>query len=217
MSLEQVRFNMVEQQVRPWDVLDGKVLGLMDTTPREAYVPKNYRELAYADIEVPLGNGQAMLPPRIVGRMLQAVNMHPTDVALEVGTGSGYLTSLLAQSIRKVYSVDIEADFIARAQTTLNEQGLTNVVLEVGDAAQGWDKHQPYDIIIITGSLPVLPDSFKQSLQRGGRLVAVIGRGPIMEATLITRIGENEWSSQVLFETELAPLQNAVAPKAFTF
>lgn len=217
MSLEQVRFNMVEQQVRPWDVLDGKVLDLMDTTPREVYAPDNYRELAYADIEIPLGNGQAMLHPKIVGRMLQAVNLDATDVALEIGTGSGYLTALLAQGCRKVYSVDIEADFIARAQEKLNQQGLSNVELEVGDAAQGWDKHQPYDAIIITGSLPVLPESFQQSLQRGGRLVAVVGRGPIMEATLITRIGENEWSRQVLFETELAPLQNAIAPTAFSF
>ena len=216
-NVEQIRYNMVEQQVRPWDVLDSNVLNLMDSTPREAFVPASHTNVAYADIEVPLGHGEIMLAPRVVGRLMQAVNPHSSDVALEVGTGSGYLTALLAQACRQVYSVDIHADFVEAARTKLAAQNLTNVTLETGDAAKGWDKHQPYDVIIITGSLPVLPESFQHSLQRGGRMAAIVGDGPVMEAILITRSGENEWSREVLFETDLAPLKNAAQPERFTF
>lgn len=217
LNVEQARFNMIEQQVRPWDVLDPKALDLMEAMPREAFVPAGYEGLAYADIEVPLGNGEAMLAPKYVGRMLQAVDIHSNDVALEIGTGSGYLTALLAKGCREVYSVDIDPDMTSNAKKNLSAQGIENATLETGDAAQGWGTHAPYDIIIITGSLPVLPEAFEKSLNRGGRLVAIVGDAPVMEAVLIKRTSDSEWSREVLFETEIKPLKNAVQPKRFSF
>lgn len=217
LNIEQARFNMIEQQVRPWDVLDPKVLELMESTPREPFVPAGYEGLAYADTEIPLGHGETTLPPRVIGRMVQAVNLDPLDIALEIGTGSGYQTALLARGCRQVFSVDIHADISAQARTSLEGQGIGNVTLEVGDAARGWDNHRPYDVIIITGSLPVLPEAFQRSLNRGGRLVAVVGDAPVMEAILITRTGDNEWSRESLFETSIKPLVNASQPQRFTF
>jgi protein-L-isoaspartate(D-aspartate) O-methyltransferase len=149
--------------------------------------------------------------------MVQAVNLDPLDIALEVGTGSGYQTALLARGCRQVFSVDIHADISAQARKSLDGQGIGNVTLEVGDAARGWDNHRPYDVIIITGSLPVLPEAFQRSLNRGGRLVAVVGDAPVMEAILITRTGDNEWSRESLFETSIKPLVNASQPQRFTF
>ena len=217
LNVEQARFNMIEQQVRPWDVLDPKVLELMEATPREPFVPAGYEGLAYADTEIPLGHGVAMLPPKLAGRMLQAVDIDPLDVALEIGTGSGYLTALLAKGCRQVFSVDISAEISAQARKNLDALGINNVTLEVGDAACGWDKYCPYDIIIITGSLPVLPLAFQKSLNRGGRLVAIVGDAPVMEAVLITRTGDNEWSRESLFETSIKPLANAQQPQRFSF
>lgn len=217
LNIEQARFNMIEQQVRPWDVLDPKVLNLMEITAREPYVPEGYAGLAYADTEIPLGHGETTLPPRVIGRLLQAVNIDPLDVALEVGTGSGYMTALLAAGCRQVYSVDIHADISARARKSLDAQGVRNATLEVGDAARGWEQHAPYDIIIVSGSLPVLPEAFQKSLNRGGRLAVIVGDAPVMEAILITRTGDNEWSRESLFETSIPPLVNAPQPQRFTF
>jgi len=217
LNIEQARFNMIEQQIRPWDVLDSKILELMTAIPREAFVPAGYEGLAYADTEIPLGQGQVMLSPKVVGRMLQAANIDPLDIALEVGTGSGYLTALLAHGCRQVFSVDIDAKNSAQARKNLDSQGINNVTLEVGDAARGWDQSAPYDVIIINGSLPVLPETFQKSLNRGGRLVIIVGDVPVMEAILITRTGDNEWSSESLFETCIPPLVNASQPQRFTF
>lgn len=211
------RFNMIEQQIRPWDVLDQRVLDLIHTTPREAFVPQRFQGLAFADTEIPLGHGETMLAPKMVGRMLQALNIDSSDTILEIGTGSGYVTALLAHAGRQVYSIDIHPDFTQHAAMLLHAQGIHNVALETGDAAHGWPLHQPYDVILITGSLPILPPSFQQSLQRGGRLVAVVGDTPVMEAILITRTGDNEWSRESLFETSIKPLANAPQPSRFTF
>ncbi len=217
MNVELARFNMVEQQIRPWDVLDLRVLNLLDTTPREAFVPKGYENLAFADTEIPLGNDETMLSPKMVGRLTQAANIHETDIVFEVGTGSGYITALLAKGCRHVDSADIHEDFIASAQQNLAAQGIKNVTLEKRDCAQSIGNDKLYDAIILTGSLPVLPDSFQESLQRAGRLVAIIGEAPVMEAILITRIGDNEWSKEVLFETEVPPLRNPSKVDRFTF
>lgn len=216
-NVERARFNMVEQQVRPWDVLDTQVLELMESTPREAFVPQAYQNLAYADIEIPMGHGEVMLAPKYVGRMLQALDIQPGDVALEVGCGTGYVTALLAQTCREVYGVDIHQDFVDTTARNLAALDLNNITLEQGDAAQGWKAHGPYDVIFITGSLPVLPDSFQQSLNRGGRLVAIVGESPVMEVVLITRIGVDEWSQETLFETDIKPLENAPKPQRFVF
>ncbi len=217
MNVEQARFNMVEQQIRPWDVLDFKVLDLLQLTPREAFVPKAYEELAFADMEIPLDHGEVMLAPKMVARMMQAANVHDSDTVFEVGAGTGYGTALLAKAARKVDSVDIHPDFIESAEQNLAAQGIDNVSLDVRDAAQGIGNDKLYDVIILTGSLPTLPESFQQSLQRGGRLVVVVGNAPVMEALLITRTGDNEWTQETLFETQIPPLQHATATKAFTF
>ena len=218
MNIEKARFNMVEQQVRPWDVLDGRVLDLMASLPREQFVPSEYQSLAFADVRVPLGHGQEMMPPREEGRLLQALNVQPGDTALEVGTGSGYVTALLASSVRQVYSVDIVPEFITSAQAKLSSLNLgAKVTLEVGDASAGWDHYGPYDVIAITGSLVKVPDSFKRSLKIGGRLFCIEGDLPAMTAKLITRTGDQSWTEESLFETVVARLINAPQSPQFQF
>ena len=215
MNMEQARFNMIEQQIRTWDVLDQGVLDLLARVPREDFVPLSYRNLAFADTHIPLGHGQVMMPPKLEARLIQSLNIKHEDVILEIGTGSGYLTALLASLGRHVFSVDICDEFTASAQRRLAEHDITNVTLETGDAALGWDKHGPYDIIAITGSLPIYSEKFQQSLNLGGRLFAVFGTAPAMEALLITRRGALRWVSESLFETSLPPLINAPHPPSF--
>lgn len=216
-NVELARFNMVEQQVRPWDVLDPQVLDLLESTPREAFVPTGYENLAYADADIPIGHGETMLAPKYVGRMLQALGIHEGDIALEVGCGTGYVTAMLSKVCRQVYSVDIHQDFVDATADNLKKQGIENVTLETGNAAQGWDAHRPYDVIFISGSMPELPENFQKSLNRGGRLVAFVGDDPVMEAVLITRSGENEWRTETLFETTIKPLDKAEKPQRFVF
>lgn len=216
-NLDQARYNMIEQQIRPWAVLDQTVLDTIAIVPREDYVPMNYMNLAFVDMNIPLGAGEVMMPPRLEARMVQALDIEPTETVLEVGTGSGHVTALLAEMARHVYSVEINQDFSEEARRKLMDHEVVNVSLEVGDAAQGWDRHGPYDAIAITGSLPVLPDSFEQSLRVGGRLFVIIGDSPAMAAMLITRLSENEFSRETLFETDFPPLQNTQQPDRFTF
>ena len=216
MNLENARFNMIEQQIRPWEVLDQQVLDLLNKLPREDFVPERYRKLAYMDTTISLGNDQVMMPPRVEARILQALNVQPDETVLEVGTGSGYVTALLASLGDHVYSVDINAEMTRTAGEKLADRGISNVTLETGDAARGWDAHAPYDVIVITGSLPLLPTSFKRTLKEGGRLVAVVGDSPVMEVVLITRVGESEWAQETLFETDLPALINAPEPERFT-
>jgi len=217
MGLEQARFNMVEQQIRPWDVLDQEILDLMSELPRDRFVNATHQGLAYADTAIALGHGQVMMHPKIEARMLQALQIHHTDRVLEIGTGSGYVTALLARLAHHVHSVDIHADLTEQARQRLQALAITNVTLDTGDASQGWGQDRLYDVIAITGSLPMLPDTFKKSMNRGGRLFAIIGKSPVMEAMLIRRIGNNEWSQERLFETELPALVNASAPSSFVF
>jgi protein-L-isoaspartate(D-aspartate) O-methyltransferase len=217
MNMAQARHNMIEQQIRPWDVLDQRVLELIDGLPRDKFVPTAYLKLAYADINVPLDHGQVMMPPKVEARMLQALDIKNSDSILEVGTGSGYVTALLASSGKHVFSVDIYPDFVDSAGRKLADLGIGNVTLESGDAVAGWDRHGPYDVIAITGSLPVLPDNFLQNLKIGGRLFIITGQAPVMQARLITRTTEQGWTDQVLFETVLPPLVNAPQPQRFVF
>lgn len=213
MNVEQARFNMVEQQIRTWEVLDPLVLDLISRMQREEFVPEQYRDLAFADIMIPLGHGQVMMEPKMEARLLQALSVAPTDVILEVGTGSGFLTALLAKLGKHVHSVDIVPEFTASAQRKLAEHGIRNVTLETGDAANGWDKHGPYDVIVITGSLPVVPQAFERSLKPRGRMVAVIGQGPVMEAVLIMRGVHEERSREGLFETNIPALLHPKQPR----
>lgn len=215
MNFEQARFNMIEQQIRPWNVLDQRVLDLLSEIPREDFVLPQYRNLALTDMELPIGHGQSMMAPRVEARMMQALNVQPHEVVLEVGTGSGYVTALLASLAKKVYSVEIIPELIQSAQAKLAEHSIKNVTLEEGDAAKGWPLDAPYGVIAVTGSLPVLPDSFKDSMNIGGRLFAIVGDSPSMEALLITRVGEFDWMTESLFEIDLPPLTNAVEPDRF--
>lgn len=214
---EQARFNMIEQQIRTWEVLDAAVLDLLKQVPREAFVPEQYAGLAFADLEIPLGHGQTMLSPKMEGRILQALEIRPTDKVLEIGTGSGYLTALLAKQARQVYSVELIAELSRQAQKHLQQLGLKNVTLEIGDAARGWPAHAPYDVIVYTGSLPVAPDEVKQSLAIGGRMFVVTGEAPVMEAIMIERVDNENFKRDVLFETCLPTLDNAPQPQRFEF
>jgi protein-L-isoaspartate(D-aspartate) O-methyltransferase len=216
-DIERARFNMVEQQIRPWDVLDQRVLDLLFRVHREDFVPPQYRALAFVDMEVPIGHGEKMLAPRVEARMVQELALEPHDRILEVGTGSGYMTALLASLGGHVFSVEIVPAFTQAAGALLAAHGITNVTLETGDAARGWDRHGPYDAIVLTGSVPVLPDAFPGSLRPGGRLIAVVGEPPVMEAQLITCVAAGAYSTTGLFETCIAPLRNAVQPERFVF
>lgn len=216
LNIEQARFNMIEQQIRPWDVLDYRVLEVLKQTPREAFVPAAHRALAFSDISLPLGHDEYMMPPRVEGRMLQSLAIQPGERSLEIGTGSGYVTACLARLGGPVTSVDIHADFIDQARDKLAAQGLANVELAVRDAARGWEGRERFDVIAVTGSLPQLHEGFHGSLEIGGRLFVVVGEPPIMEALLITRVSEREWNTECLFETSLPPLVNAGATPTFS-
>lgn len=216
-NIESARHNMVVSQIRTGSVLDDRILELVGRGPRQDFVPDALRNLAFVDMQIPLGHGEVMMAPLVEARLLQELAIKPADKILEIGTGSGYMTWLLAQLGGKVHSVEIRAEFTDRASGRLAAHGARNVELEIGDGARGWDRHAPYDVILVTGSLPLLPDGFKKSLTVGGRLIAIVGRSPAMEAQLISRITESGFNIRGLFETDLPPLQNALAPSAFVF
>ena len=217
MNIEQARFNMVEQQIRPWEVLDQDVLDLLYVVRREEFVPSAYRTLAFSDIEIPLGDGERMWAPKLEARVLQELALRKIERVLEVGTGSGYFAALLAHRAQHVTSVEINPRLKALGEQNLRGQGIDNVSVESGDAAQGWTAHAPYDVIVLTGSTPVLPDSLLAQLKPGGRLFAIVGDPPVMEARLITRTAEGSLRSVDLFETSFPPLRNALQPKRFSF
>ena len=217
MDVERARFNMIEQQIRTWEVLDPRVLDLLSRVRREEFVPAVYRALAFVDMEIPIGHGEKMLQPKLEARMLQELALRPSDRILEVGTGSGYMTALLATLGAHVFSVDVVEEFTRGAAQKLAAHALTNVTLETGDAARGWPKHGPYDAIVLTGSVPMLADAFRASLTPGGRLFAVVGEPPVMEAKLVTTVEAGGWNEMGLFETCIAPLRNAPQPERFVF
>ncbi len=215
MDFETARFNMVEQQVRTWEVLDQTVLDRLSAIPRERFVPEDYLRLAYADTRIPLGGGDVMMPPREEARLLQALALAPGDHVLEVGTGSGFLAALAAGLARRVTTVEISGERRAQAERNLADYG--NVEVIEGDAVRGWEAAAPYDAIAVTGSLPVLDDSFVHQLKPGGRLFVVVGEAPAMEALLLTRTGAGDWATESLFETVLPPLAGAKRPNQFEF
>jgi protein-L-isoaspartate(D-aspartate) O-methyltransferase len=217
MKTDRARFNMVEQQIRPWEVLDTKVLDLLYKVRREDYVMDKHKALAFADLELPIGHGETMLSPKLEARILQELAINPDDRILEIGTGSGYMTALLASQGAHVYSVDIVDEFTQCAGARLAQHGIRNVTLETGDAARGWEKHGPYDVIVLTGSTPELAENFQQSLNAGGRLFAVVGEAPVMEAQLITCAATGAYGTIALFETVIPPLRNAPQRAKFLF
>lgn len=217
MDIEQARYNMVEQQIRPWEVLDQEVLDLLFTVRREDFVPEAHRTLAFVDMEIPLGHGQTMWTPKLEARAVQEVAVRPADRVLEIGTGSGYLTALLASRAAEVVSVDIVPGFTAGATLKLRAHGIENVILHTGDAARDWPDDAGFDVIVLTGSTPLLSDAFRRRLRVGGRLFAIVGEAPVMEARLITCTAPGAFRSTTLFETCVAPLANAPQPAAFVF
>ena len=217
MDLEQTRFNMVAQQIRTWYVLDDNVLDLLYKVKREEFVPAENRAAAFVDMEISLGYGQVMLTPKMEARILQELHIKKTDKILEVGSGSGYMTALLADQGAHVYSVEIIPELKAMAENNLKAHNITNVTIEQGDAARGWAKHEPYDVIVLTASTPVLPATFQNSLNPGGRMFAIVGEDPVMEALLITCVAPGEFTTTQLFETSTAALVNAQQPARFSF
>jgi len=220
-DIERARFNMIEQQIRPWDVLDQTVLDLLFELRREDFVLPQYRSLAFADMELPLKANAAaderMLPPKIEARMLQELTVKPSDRVLEIGTGSGYMTALLARRAAHVTSVEIVPEFSAQAATRLAAHGIANVTLEIGDGARGWNRNAPFDVIVVTGSMPLLDEAFQASLTTGGRLLAIVGEAPVMTAQLVTCGAPGAFRMAGLFETCVAPLRNVRQPERFVF
>jgi len=216
MDIEQARFNMVEQQIRTWEVLDQDVLDLLFAVRREDYVPAACRLLAFADLEIPLGDGERMWAPKMEARVLQELRLRPGESVLEIGTGSGYLTALLASQGARVTSVEINPRLAAEAKAKLAHAGIGAVELAVGDAARGWGT-ATYDAIVLTGSMPVLPDDFVRQLNPGGRVFAVVGDRPVMTAQLVRWVAPGAVSTRSLFETALDPLKNAATPARFEF
>lgn len=216
MDFEKARYNMIEQQVRTWEVLDQDVLDLLAHTHREDFVPAAYRRVALADVSIPIGHGEVTMTPKTEARLLQNLLLQRSDRVLEIGTGCGYLTALLAKSAESVVSIDVYPDFTRSAREKLSSHAIHNVTLITGDGVNGWPDSAPYDAIAVTGSVPVLTETFQSQLTLGGRLFVIVGESPTMEACLITRIGEQEWASESLFETDLAPLIGAPRKQTFT-
>jgi protein-L-isoaspartate(D-aspartate) O-methyltransferase len=217
MNIEQARFNMIEQQIRTWDVLDQDVLNLLSIVKRENFVPAAYRELAFADLELPLPEGQHMFAPRVEARVLQDLAVKKHESVLEIGAGSGYMAALLAHRARHVLTIDIKPELAELAKQNLAANGVLNAQVETGDGARGWIGAAPYDIICVSGGLPVLPQEMLEQLKVGGRLAAFVGVAPVMKAQIITRIDEKQFRVADVFETYVEPLVNAVEPPRFKF
>jgi protein-L-isoaspartate(D-aspartate) O-methyltransferase len=217
MNMEQARFNMIEQQIRPWEVLDPEVLRLLSIIKREDFVPAAHKALAFADIELPIGSGQTMLEPKVEARLLQELSLKNTDIVLEIGTGSGYMAALLASKAEYVYSVEIDPALAETAKRNLQAAGVANVGVHLGDGSHGLPAQAPYDAIAVSGSMPALPPELLQQLKIGGRLVAFVGEAPVMHAQLVTRTDEDAFNTINLFETVVAPLGNAQQRGQFVF
>lgn len=214
---ETARFNMIEQQIRTWEVLDPAVLALLDAVPREQFVAEAQAGLAFADIELPIGHGQTMLSPKVEGRILQALALKKTDKVLVIGAGSGYLTALIACQAEKVVALEINADLAKHAEQRVLNQGIKNTRFHVADGVQGLMSDAPFDVIVFAGALELRPTNVEVQLNIGGRLFAVVGHAPIMQATLVTRVSEAGFKRDVLFETTLPYLSNAPQSEKFSF
>ena len=217
MNIEQARFNMIEQQIRPWEVLDQQVLDLLFVVKREEFVPPAYKALAFADMEIPLGQGQVMLAPKVEARLLQELTIKKTDKVLEIGAGSGYMAALLAARAEHVVTVESNVGLAETARQNLAKAGVNNVTVEVGDGARGWSQRGPYDVIIVSGSLPQLPAELLKQLRVGGRLAVIVGEAPVMEAQLITCTAEGSYNTVNLFETVVPAISGLAAESGFSF
>ncbi|NHZ98526.1 protein-L-isoaspartate O-methyltransferase [Massilia sp. CCM 8734] len=217
MNIEQARFNMIEQQIRPWNVLDQDVLDLLVVVKREDFVPATYKTLAFVDTEIPLPGGEAMFTPKIEARILQEVAVKKHENVLEVGAGSGYMAALLAHKARHVTTVEINPELKELASKNLAKAGVSNVTVELGNGAEGWDKGAPFDVIVISGALESLPEVFLKQVKVGGRIAAIIGQAPVMSAQVITRVSETAYDTVKVFETNVKMLSTSVKSSHFTF
>jgi protein-L-isoaspartate(D-aspartate) O-methyltransferase len=217
MNFEQARVNMVENQVRPWEVLDARVLDVLGSVRREDFVAAEHRQLAFADLCLPLGHGEVMMKPVVEGRVLQALELSPTDQVLEIGTGSGFLTACLAKLSAGVTSVDIHADFIATASERLAHAGIANAKLEVGEAVAAWQPGGLFDAVVVTGAVAQVPQRFLSWLKPGGRLLVTRGESPAQQVLLLTHEGNGRYREESLFETDLPYLKHAEPPRRFVF
>jgi len=217
MNFERARFNMVEQQIRPWEVLDSRVLSLLESIHREDFVPVKYRKLAFADMPIPLDDGQFMMRPNVEGRLLQALDLDEDDTVLEIGTGSGFMTACLASLAKRVVSVEVFEDLHKTAKARLREKNINNAELFTGDVMQGWQPEQAHDVLVVTGSVPVVPEQFLGWVNPGGKMFVISGKSPAMEARLLTRLDVSQWREESLFETDLPRLVNAEEPEEFVF
>ena len=217
MNFEQARFNMVEQQIRPWEVLDQDVLDLLMTVKREEFVPAVYRDLAFTEVEIPIGCGQVMLKPVIEGKVLQALRLGKADSVLEIGTGSGYFAALLAARTEWVRTIELEPELVKLAGANLARNGVENVVVVQGDGIGGWAERAPYDVIVVSGGLPFVPQALLEQLKVGGRLFAFVGEAPVMKARLITCEAEGRFRTEDIFETVVPMLKDAPQRDGFSF
>jgi len=216
-ALEQARFNMVEQQIRPWQVLDPAVLHTLQHIAREQFVPASHQALAYTDTEIPLGHGQTMLPPRVDARLLHDVKLKPSDKVLEIGTGSGYLTALLADRSQHVVSLESNPELHANARANLQGAGVQNVDLRLGNGSAGATDAGPFDAIVLGGSVHAVPQALLEQLKVGGRLIAIVGEDPVMQATLFTRTSASDWAHRALWDTTAPRLLGFAEPSRFHF
>jgi protein-L-isoaspartate(D-aspartate) O-methyltransferase len=220
MNIEKARFNMIEQQIRTWDVLDLDILDLLLVVKRETFVPAEYKSLAFMDTQIPLPGGEFMFTPKLEARILQEIQLKKHENVLEIGAGSGYMAALLAHKGRHVTTVEIDPTLKAMAEKNLTDYGVTNVEVALGNGAQGWPKNGTealYDVIVISGSLPVLPEAFLKQLKVGGRIFAIVGESPVMCAEVITRVSDTAYNTAKVFETDVKPLREALAPSHFVF
>jgi protein-L-isoaspartate(D-aspartate) O-methyltransferase len=219
MDLNQARFNMIEQQIRPWEVLDPNVLALLSTVRREDFVPLAHKALAFVDMEIPLGAGsnQVMLAPRVQARLLQDLAVQPTDKVLDIGSGSGFMAALLAHQAASVLSLEVDPALAAQAQANLQKAGVANAVVRCADGSQGAAADGPFDVILLSGSVAEVPAVLLQQLSIGGRLVAIVGDEPMMRTTLITRSGDNSWSTTEPWDCNAPRLSGFAEPSRFKF
>ena len=217
MNIEQARFNMIEQQIRPWNVLDQDVLDMLHVVKREQFVPTAYQNLAFADVEIPLPGGEAMFNPKVEARIMQELAVKKHENVLEIGTGSGYMAALLAHKARHVTTVEIQPEAAKLARENLAKAGIDNVTVEEGNGAAGWEKGAPYDVIVVSGALPVLPEALVKQVKVGGRLAVILGEAPAMSFNIITRTSETATDTVRIFETIAKPLLGAQAPSRFQF
>ncbi len=221
MDFEKARFNMVEQQIRPWNVFNTDVLTVLGEIPREKFTPGQYKNIAYTDTRIPVGSFEdqslSMMQPNLNGRILENLAITKDDLVLEIGTGTGYLTACLAKLARFVDSVDISAELVTQAEKNLSALGISNINLSTGDASKGWDQKHCYDAIVLCGSMPAIPDAYKKLLRIGGRMFVVTGEAPAMTASLVTRSANDKWDTTALFETCITPLIHTQKAEAFVF